>query len=84
METRTYTFVVETTISMHIDVEATSLQRAVALAQSSSTQSLCHQCARSEPNEWSTSGELDCNPVTSPLVDCYVDDETIPVEDVEW
>lgn len=72
-----YTFVIEATISMHVDVEADSLEEAVALAKEAGPQGLCHQCAgsRGYQGEWKTSGEFDCDPPSSPLLGVYIDDE---------
>lgn len=70
-----YGFVIEAVISMHLDVEADSLESAVEVAQASAVMSLCHQCARGEINEWSTSGELDCNPESAVLSAVYCDNE---------
>jgi len=72
-----YSFVIEAVISMHIDVDAGSLQAAIEEAKSRGPQSLCWQCARGDPDEWSTSGELDTDPSMSKLVDCCVDDKPI-------
>ena len=70
-----YTFVVNTMISLHIDVEAETLEEAVELAQEAPTMSLCHHCARTHKSEWSTSGEIDGDPAGSKLVDFLVDDD---------
>lgn len=70
-----YTFVVNTTISMHCDVYADSLDEAIEEAQAAGVMSLCHQCARSHAGEWSTSGELDGDPATGELVEVLVDGE---------
>ena len=69
-----YCFVVQTVISMHIDVEANDLDSAVEKAQDSSVMSLCHQCASSHEGEWSTSGELDGEPSESVLVEAWIGD----------
>lgn len=47
------------TISVHVDVEASSPAEARRLAREAPMRSLCHQCATSEDGAWSTSGELD-------------------------
>ena len=72
-----YTLVVDAIISLHVDVEATDLDAAIALACGASVMSLCHQCARNQPGEWSTSGELDCDPSGMNLVAVYVDGEDL-------
>lgn len=81
-EKKTYTFVVATGITLHVEVKATSLAEAVKKAQSASVMSLCHYCARSEKGEWRTSGELDCEPQMAPLEDAYafVDDESVDID----
>lgn len=79
-----YTFIVEATISMHVDVSAPDLATAVKKAQHAATMSLCHQCAASQRGEWSTSGELDAEPTLSPLVDAYVDGESIDLATIPW
>lgn len=76
-ETKKYTFVVCSGISLHVDVEAKSLAEAMKLAQDSPIQGLCHQCARGDDGEWSTSGELDCDPASGELVSVYIDDEDL-------
>lgn len=70
---KTYAFVVEAVISMNIDVEAESLEEAIKKAQAASSMSLCHQCAGNHDGEWCTSGELDCEPTMSKLVQVSVD-----------
>lgn len=79
-----YCFVVEMPISMHIEVDAKDLGQAVALAQSAPIMGLCHQCASGEGGEWSTSGELDGDPGSCLLVDCYSEKHSIPTEAVPW
>ena len=68
-----FTFTIEAVISMHIDVEAETLEAAFEEAKNSPTQSLCHQCAHGAEGEWNTSGELDADPASSKLVDCLID-----------
>jgi hypothetical protein len=70
-----YGFVIEGVITMHLDVEADSLEAAVEVAQASAVMSLCHQCAHGNADEWSTSGELDCDPESAVLSAVYCDDE---------
>ena len=71
MSAKRFGFVVEATISLGIEVEADTLDEAIAKAQCAPMRGLCHQCAASTRNEWSTSGELDCDPASSPLVDFF-------------
>lgn len=78
-----YAFVVDAIISLHIDVEATDLDEAIALAYGASVMSLCHQCARSTQGEWSTSGELDCDTSGMNLVAVYADGEDLAEADLE-
>lgn len=59
---RRYTVVGEVTISMHVEVEASSPEEAIERAEAAPMMSLCHQCGRGEPDEWSTSGEFDGEP----------------------
>jgi hypothetical protein len=70
-----YGFVINVTISLSVDVEADTLEAAMDLARSAGVKSLCHQCANHEPGVWCTSGELDCDPTSSELVDLFVDGE---------
>ena len=72
-----YTFVAEATISLSVDVTASCLLEAIDKAQSASVMSLCHQCAGNHHGEWSTSGELDCDPSGMTLVATYVDGEEV-------
>ena len=68
----TYTFVIKSEVSLGIEVEATSLEQAVAKAQSASVQGFCHQCSSGDPGEWSLGGEIDCGaPCDNELVDFY-------------
>jgi hypothetical protein len=67
----THTFVVQTTISLGIDIEADSLEEAIAAAKEASIKTLCHQCAASSRGEWSTSGEIDGDAENGTLVDYY-------------
>lgn len=67
-----FTFVSEITISIHTDVEATSLDEALKEAAERGMQSFCHQCADGDGSkDWATSGELDGDPakITSVMVD---------------
>jgi hypothetical protein len=76
-----YGFVIEATISMGIDVEADSLEAAIAEAQEASVMSLCHQCARGEKGAWNTSRELDCgDPGAAVLAAVYCDGEEVDLE----
>jgi hypothetical protein len=68
-----YIFIVEATISLSTEVEAETLEEAVQIAQSRSVKGLCYHCAQSGPEEWSTGGELDCDPSGSSLVDLHVE-----------
>lgn len=78
---KTYTFVVDATISMHTDVKAESLEAAIKKAQSRGTQSFCWECSRGAPTEeWVTSGEIDTDPASGPLVDLIVDGESVEAE----
>lgn len=70
-----YRFVVVGGITLLVDVFATSLEDAVQKAQRASVQSLCYQCARGDEGEWSTSGEIDCDPSMCELVEVSVDGE---------
>ena len=74
---KNFTFVVNGTISLHIDVEAETLKQAIEQAHAAPLQSFCHQCSEGEPSEWRTSGELDCDPTASPLVEVIVDGEEL-------
>jgi hypothetical protein len=47
------------TISVYVDVEASSPKEAKQMAREASVMGLCHQCAGNHEGEWSTSGELD-------------------------
>ena len=47
------------TISVHVEVEADSEEGALHAAQEAPMLSLCRRCAVGQPDEWSTSGELD-------------------------
>lgn len=57
-----YHIVAEVTISVHIDVEASSEAEARDIADASPMMELCHACATGHDGEWSTSGELDGEP----------------------
>lgn len=58
----TYRVPATVTISMFVDVQAESIQEAWDLAERAPMMSLCHQCCRAEPGQWSTSGEIDGEP----------------------
>jgi hypothetical protein len=75
-----YGFVVEALITLQVSVEADSLEEATEAAQSMSVMSLCHQCAHGNDDEWSTSGELDCDPAGCVLLAVYCDDECVDLE----
>jgi len=75
-------FVVETVISMNIEVEADSLEAAIEIVKDAPVISLCHQCAGGDPGEWCTSGELDCDPSSCELVYCTMNGEEQPIKDV--
>lgn len=70
-----YTFIVTSGITLHTTVKALSLEDAITKAKQRAVQSLCHQCAHGEADrEWSTSGELDCDPGGADLSDFFVED----------
>ena len=77
-----YSFVVGATITLHVDVEAESLDEAIEFAQGASVMSLCHQCSRGDLGEWSTSGELDADPASAQLECVYADDEELDDEEL--
>lgn len=72
-----YTFVIDAMISMHVDVEANTLEEAIAKAQEAPMQGLCHQCSKGEQGEWSTSGEFDTDPINSRLSEVLVNDDNL-------
>ncbi len=76
MSEKTYKFVVAGTISMHVEVKASTLAEAVEKAQGSSTMTFCHMCSRVEEEEWGAA-DLDCDPAASPLLEAFVDDKEI-------
>lgn len=78
-----FSFQVEGVISLHVTVRAKTVDEALEKAQRASVMSLCHKCARSEPGEWCTSGELDCDPVTCSLVDVTVEGDSLGLEGLE-
>ena len=80
-EKKTYTFVVATEITLHVEVKAASLAEAVKKAQSAPVMSFCYQCADGEPGQWSTSGELDCDPGMAPLESVYVEGDDVLTTD---
>lgn len=49
-------------ISVHVDVEASSKKEAIERAQDAGMQTLCCSCSDGDPDSWSTSGELDGAP----------------------
>lgn len=73
-----YSFVIHGTISLNLDVEADDLDDAIVKAKCTEVMGLCWQCASSKPQQWSTSGELDCDPANSPLVSLRIDGEDQP------
>lgn len=72
-----YTFVVDAVISLHVDVEAASLEEATGLAKEAPIMSLCHQCSEGERGEWNTSGELDTDPTAASLAEAYQGDQDV-------
>lgn len=72
-----YTFVVNAVISMHVDVDAATMDEAIEEAQAASVMTLCHQCARGDKGCWNTSGELDTEPASAELVEVLVDGEMV-------
>lgn len=81
---RTFRFVVETRITMVTEVQAESLEDAIEKATEAGVQGLCHHCASKDADgEWVTTGELDCVPCESPLVEVAVDDEHLTGADLE-
>lgn len=75
-----YTFCTIGTISLHTEVTANTLEEAIDRALNRPMQSICHSCSKGDPHEWNTSGELDCDPASGPLVELYVEGEEV-VED---
>lgn len=78
-----YFFTVEATITMTVDVIADTLEAAIKKARGRPTQSLCHQCAHGEKGAWNTSGELDADPASSPVVDAGVGDGGLDIDVVK-
>lgn len=73
-----YQFTVESIITMTTEVEAENLEDAIQIVQDRDVQTLCHQCSRPDyEKEWRCSGDLDTDPICSPLVEVFVDGETI-------
>ncbi len=58
-----YLVVAEMTISVSVRVEAKNEEEAKEKALEAGVQGLCHQCARGDYDVWSTSGELDGEPM---------------------
>jgi hypothetical protein len=56
---RTFRVAGTMTISMHVDVVASSPEEAIEKAKESPVMSLCHQCSSGEEGAWNTSGEFD-------------------------
>lgn len=78
-----FSFQVEATISLHVEVFAKNLEEAIEKAQQAGIVSLCHQCARGDEGTWNTSGELDCDPACSNLVDVSVEGDSLGPEGLE-
>lgn len=55
-------FSAEGTISLHLKVEAETEAQAREIMANAPMQGLCFSCAEGCEGEWSTSGELDCEP----------------------
>lgn len=53
-----HVFVIEATINLAIEVEADSVDEAVAKAMAADVQSLCGQCSQSRPGVWCTDLEI--------------------------
>ena len=83
MSNKKFMFVVEVGISMNIEVDAKTLEAAIKIAKDSPVMSLCHQCARGDPGEWCTSGELDGDPASGELVQATIDGEEQPINTVK-
>ena len=67
-----YVFVVETTVTQAIEVEAESLDEAVAKAKSADEHYLCHQCSSTPLGSWSIA--TDGEPQAGTLVDFHYGD----------
>lgn len=78
-----YLFTVAGTVTLSVEVEADSLEGAVKEAQRAGMMSLCHRCGSSQPGEWHTSGELDCDPTASELVDVLYEGAPVGCQDLE-
>ena len=63
------------TISVHVYVDAETPEEAKKVAEDAPLQGFCHQCARGQDDEWSTSGELDGTPQDLEVREAYSDDE---------
>ncbi len=68
-----FTFVVEGRISLHCDVEADSLDEAIAKAQHAGRSRSAATARAARTTSGGTSGELDCDPAGSELVEVCVD-----------
>ena len=78
-----FTFVTNATISLHLEVEADTVEEAAEKALECSVMGLCYECAGSHHNEWSTSGELDTG-TPGTLVELWKDDECLSQGDEDF
>jgi len=82
-----YTIVVGATITLATSVRASSLQEALDLAAERRVPGLCDQCAGDQYVKWATSGALDCEPVGSPIVEVFCDNQAFhsdELADIDW
>jgi hypothetical protein len=70
-----FTFVVGCGISLHLEVEADSIEDAIDKAKEAPVMQLCGHCAEGFEGEWSTSGELDGTP--GELIELWKDDKRL-------
>jgi hypothetical protein len=73
-EKRSYTFVINTAVSLYTEVIAETLEEAIKKAKGRSVQSLCHECASEGADrlgrlEWRIGGEIEGDPASGDLVD---------------
>lgn len=64
-------FVVKATVSFGVEVEADTIDDAIAMAKDADTMTLCHHCTSQRKGTWAT--ELDCNAQEGVLVDVHTD-----------
>jgi hypothetical protein len=75
-----YTIVVDTRVTMHLEVEAESLEDAIDKAKDLGSSQICSRCSHGEEGEW-VPGSFEEYPGDSPIVEIWEGGNQVPTSE---